>query len=383
MKLILTAFPVKQGDITFYLTSLTAGALVDETYFRIDRWNPASKEGYQREINSTHAHRLGRYLGRSHEEAGDLQGREYASAGPKTNNNNMLPSAVVINFRKPLVIDSQASGAVEITLDQWPGYIIDGQHRIEGAREQINAGNDDMIDYAFPVTLTNLSLEDEMTQFRNLNTTANRPPRGLNQAIAHSLYKQYGRIPMTWGEQAQIRTTDITMKLASETTSPWYGLIALGGIRKRSNHSTVQAQFSESIQPLFTTGRFSQPEQKLEEAYQLILNYWKAIEEVWPDAATSESSILFRPKGYWPLNKVLGHIFNSIALNPTKEDFVEILEAIKDKTGVEDEDWAKDGRIDTLTQGYSTNKGYTLISDYLWRGVDDALKTKIRTKMVK
>src|SRR5215469_13516529 len=189
--LTLTAYPVKQEGVVFYLTSIKAGNLVDEDYYRIDRWNPATQEGYQREINQTHAHRISRYLNKGHEATGDTT---LDRDKPKANANNVLPAAVVINFRRPLEIRklSEKGKEVEITLDaQWPGYFIDGQHRVEGARELIDAGNDEIVDYEFPVAITNFNLEEEMMQFRNLNSTANRPARGWNQSIAYALQAQY------------------------------------------------------------------------------------------------------------------------------------------------------------------------------------------------
>lgn len=378
--LTITAYPVKQEGVVFYLTSMKAGNLIDEDYYRIDRWNPATQEGYQREINQTHAHRISRYLGRGYREGDDLDRQK-----SKPNSNNTLPASVVINFRHPLSIHklSDKGKEVEITIEsQWPGYFIDGQHRVEGARELIESGNEEMIDYEFPVALTNFTLEEEMMQFRNLNSTANRPARGLNQSIAYALQAQYGRVPASWSEAAQNRVTGITMRLASDQESPWYGRIALGGIRKRAMHSTVQAQFSESIQTIFIRGRYSDPDQKMEVPYETIRNYWEAVEEVWPRAAESEASVIFRPLGFFPLNRLLDRLFNNIALNPTKEDFVEILTAIRGRLQLDDEAWAHNtGTIYGLVQGYSSNRGYTIVADYLWSGLDEATKTKIRTKI--
>ena len=380
-KIVLRAFPVKQGDTTFYMTTIKAGNLVDEDYYRVDRWNPANQEGYQREINQTHAHRLGRYLGRGFATDQELHERGSHEKLPVANNNNMLPSAVVINFRHPLEMSTNDKGNLEITLDRWPGYIIDGQHRIEAARELIESGDEGMIDYEFPVTLTNLPLEDEMTQFRNLNSTANRPPRGLNQAIAFTLQNQYGRVPMSWGETATNNVTGITMRIASDSNSPWYGRIALGGIRKRAMHSTVQSQFSDSISTLFTRGRFSDPKQDMDKAYEMIREYWEAVVEVWPGAANNETSLLFVPRGFFPLNRVLDRVFNNITLTPTKEDFVEVLETIRDRTQVDDAAWERNGKVESLGYGFSNSKGLTVIADFLWSGLDEGTKTRIRTKL--
>lgn len=382
-ELTLTAYPVKQGNTVFYLTAIAAGNLTDEDYWRIDRWNATTNEGYQREINQSHAHRLARYFSKSYlkgEDDATTHRAESATSKTPVNGNNMLPSAVVINFRNPLEITPLAGGAVKIRLEKWPGYIIDGQHRIEGVREAIFDGAE-IEDYEFPVTLTNLSLEEEMVQFRNLNTTANRPPKGLNEAISHSLYTKYGRTPSTWSEIANSRATGVVLRLATDITSPWYGKIALGGVRKRAMHTTVQAQFTQSLSTMFNSGRFSDPEEKLENMYTLISNYWLAIQKVWPDAVNNmESSMIMRQTGYHPLNRLLERIFNNIKINPSYEDFVEILESIKVNAQIGDVSWTRGvGQLDQLQKGYSYHKGFTIATDYLWGSVDDVTKSKLRS----
>lgn len=382
--LTLTAYPVIQGSTKFYLSAISAESLVDEEYWRVDRWDPASQEGYQREINQSHSHRLARYLGKAYitgsdplEDTTETHGRVLAQVAT----NNALPSSIVVNFRNPLEVRPlpNAGGAVEVVLDKWPGYIIDGQHRIEGIRELINGGVD-MGDYEFPITLTNLGLEDEMLQFRNLNTTANRPPKGLNDAISYSLYTKYGRTPSTWGEIAASRATGITMRMATDLGSPWHGKIALGGIRKRAMHTTVQAQFARSLRTLFVSGRFSSADENLDHIYQLLLAYWLAVERVWPESVNNmESSIIQRSDGMHSLHQLLARIFNNISVNPTYEDFETLLQSVRDNASLTGDGWTRlTGTIAQLTQGYSASKGQTIVADYLWSAIDDKTKATVR-----
>jgi DGQHR domain-containing protein len=379
--LTLTAYPVHQGDVKFYVSSIAAGNLVDEEYWRIDRWDATTQEGYQREINQSHAHRLARYLGKSYSKGEELPAHHDSASTPHPTptSNNSLPSAIVINFRKPLVVIPLTEGAVQLEISDWPGYIIDGQHRIEGVRELIEGGVD-LIDYEFPVTITNFSLEDEMIQFRNLNSTANRPPKGLNDAISHTLFTKYGRTPSTWGEIAASRATGMTMRLASDTSSPWYGRIALGGIRKRGMHTTVQAQFASSLRTMFVSGRFSDPNEKPDHIYELLSNYWIAVDKVWPEAINNmESSIIQRPSGFFSLHRLLERIFNNVKISPTQENFVTLLQSIRSNAGLSGEGWQRHtGTIANLQLGYSQNKAYIVTADYLWSAIDDATKAKVR-----
>lgn len=376
----LTAYPVVQNNTRFYLTAINAVDLTNEDAWRVDRWNATTKEGYQREINQAHAHRLARYLGRAYEGQPDappkLGGHATMSATP-INTTNVLPGSIVINFRKPLLVDPIAGGggALKLTLVDFPGYIIDGQHRIEGVREDIGNGVE-FGDYEFPVTLTEFSLEEEMIHFRNLNTTANRPPKGLNDAISHSLYTKYGHIPATWSEIAANRATGITMRIASELASPWYGKVALGGVRKRAQHTTVQAQFSQSLKTLFVSGRFSDTSENIDHIYGMIRDYWLAVSTVWPEAMSSiESSLIQRPTGMFPLHRLLERIFNNVKTSPSREDFEILLQSIRHNIGLTDAGWYRGtGTIDQMSRGYSTSRSYVIIADYLWAAIDDKTK---------
>lgn len=350
--LTLTARRVKQGDVTFYETAIAAGNLTDKDAYKVDAWNLATGEGYQREINPYHARKLTHYL-----ETND-------------GHTHVLPQPVVVNFRNQFAVKDLGNGMVELTIQQWPGYIIDGQHRIQAAEKAIEEGTD-LTDYEFGVTLTNFPIEQEMIHFRNLNFTGNRPPKGLGQTITQQLNTKFGWQPRNWTEQAQNRTTTVAMKLGMDIDSPWYNKIALGGIRKRNFHTTVQAQFIKTLEPLFITGRFSDPNEDVKHVYDLVLGFWKAVAVVWPEAMeNSQASLIQRHGGYSALNRLMGRIFSSIDVNASQEDIVELLQQAKANLGVDDMAWGYSaGMIRNLRSGYSDNKATTVVCDFLWSGI--------------
>lgn len=353
--LTITARRVKQGDVTFYETAIAAGNLTDKDVYKVDAWNLATGEGYQREINPQHARKLTRYL-----ETND----------GKT---NVLPQPVVINFRAPFQVKDLGNGMVEITINQWPGYVIDGQHRIQAVEKAIEEGTD-LTDYEFGVTLTNFPIEQEMIHFRNLNYTGNRPPKGLGQTITQQLNAKFGWQPRNWTEQAQNRATTVAMKLGMDIESPWYNKIALGGIRKRSFHTTVQAQLVKTLEPLFISGRFSDPNEDVKHTYELVLGFWKAVAVVWPEAMeNSQGSLIQRTGGYAPLNRLMGRIFTNIDINASQEDIVGLLQQVKSNLGVDDLAWGSAaGMIRNLRSGYTESKSTTVICDFLWDGIATA-----------
>lgn len=382
----ITAYPVKQGDTVLYLSAIAAGNLTDEEYWRCDRWDPATQEGYQREINQSHAHRLARYLGKSYltddDNASGTHEHAPSQPPPSTSLTNVLPGSIVVNFRKPLKITKLegGEGAVEITLQEWPGYIIDGQHRIEGIRENIDNGID-LVDYEFPVTITQFSQEEEMIHFRNLNSTANRPPKGLNESISYSLYTKYGRTPATYTEISNNRATGITMKIAADVNGPWFGKIALGGIRKRQMHTMVQSQFSASMSTLFRTGRFGNPKESQAHIYDILENYWLAVQAIWPEAVNNpDTSEIQRQSGVFPLHKVLEKILNQVKLDPSYEDFVTLLHNIRVNADMTGEGWMRDpgSIISQLKRGQALYKSHTSVAEFLWNAIDEKTKTEVR-----
>lgn len=350
--LTLTARRVTQGKISFYETAIAAGNLTDSDAYHVESWNAATDEGYQREINPSHAHKLTRYL---------EQGDEHS---------NLLPQPIVINFREPVAIRDLGNGMVEVTIARWPGHIVDGQHRVHAVDKAIEDGTD-LTDYEFGVTITNLPLEEEMVQFRNLNYTANRPPKGLGQTITSQLNAKFGWAPKSWLEAATNRAVAVTMKLSTDLDSSWYGKIALGGIRKRGYHTTVQSSFVKSLETLFTTGRFSDPDENIQHIYKLVNSFWQAVEIVWPQAvANPQASIIQRNSGFATLNRLMGRIFSSVNTNATKEEIVGLLTQIRDNLKVDDTAWdASVGLVRNMRAGYSENKANLVMVDYLWGGI--------------
>lgn len=351
--LTLYARRVKQGTVTFYETAIAAGNLTDKDYYDIDTWNQATGEGYQREQNPSQVRGITNYLS-------------------GTGHSNVMPQNIVVNSRLPLKVEEIGNGIVKLTLENWPAYVIDGQHRINGVSKAIDEGAE-LEDYEFGVTVTNFSIEEEMVHFRNLNYKGIRPPKGLGQVITSNLATKYGWAPRNWSEQAVNRAVAVTIRLANDPESPWYGKIALGGIRKRGYHTTVQSSFVNTLEPLFVTGRFADPNEKIDHVYELVLGFWKAVEKTWPEAMGSPAtSLIQRPSGFAALNRFMGRIFGSVSLNADQAEIEEMLAQVRDNLNIDDIAWGYSaGFIRNLRMGYSENKANGIVADYLWGGIRD------------
>lgn len=352
----LTARVVTQDNQHFYETAIPATELIDSELFRPDRWNPVSNEGYQREISPEHARRIQQFL------KGD-------------NGTNVLPTNVIINSRKPFRIENRGDGLVEIEIKDFPLYVIDGQHRISGIRQAVEAGTADLEHYELGVTLTQFSLRDEMIHFRNINGRANRPPRALSDVLMGRLAEEYGLVPSSVDEQGIIRANRVVMRLATDVNSPWYGKIALGGTRRRAFHLTVQSAMTQSMKAMFTNGRFSDPDEDSGHIYRIFADFWEAIAEVWP--ATMENPyqyLLMRGGGFFAWHRVLSRILTNLNFNPTKADFVAALTRLRDDTGWDSEFWLFTTRGNTsgarqlmLSSGTGSASRGSVLGDMIWR----------------
>jgi DGQHR domain-containing protein len=331
--------------------------LLDDTRYDVDRWNNTSQRGYQREVNDPHARRIAQYM------------------KGKIEQTNVMPTPIVVNFREDiLVVPTSIEGVVRLEIaDGIVGYIMDGQHRINGISKVAKDNEATLEGYEFGVTITNLPLEQEMIHFKNLNATANRPAKGLSQVIGYQLYEMTGQAPVTYTDQATNLAVALAIRLATDVASPLYGKVAIGGIRKRNFHTTVQSSLVTGLLPLFTNGRFSDHSMKPEQTYQYVLDFFKAVESVWPEAvANPDASTILRTIGLQPLFKILSKVFNNLNLNPSQADFESILVDIRTNLGVDDDSWATrpQAQLNSLRAGYSLNRGNAVISDYLWSGVE-------------
>lgn len=346
----LTAYKVIQNNTVLYLTSVPAKDIVNADMFMPDFWNPVTGHGYQREVSLRYAGGIQRYLG--------------GESGT-----NVMPTPIIVNSRNKLKVTELGNEVVEIELDRidFPLFIIDGQHRILAARQAIAQGDIDLENYSFPVTITNLSLKDEIIHFRNINGRSNKSPKSLNDILMGKLADDFGIIPTNAQDQATIRASRAVMGLVNDMRSPWYGHVALGGMRRRSHHLVIQSSLTNSLLPMFSTGSFADTTEDPEHE-EILFNWWSALAETWPEAFKNPHSYTFmRQRGFIVWHRVLALVLNNLNRDPSREQMIDALQMLRDNAGYDDE-WFKvhnyDGAAGYLGSGASTG---TRLIDLLWK----------------
>lgn len=134
----------------------------------------------------------------------------------------------------------------------------------------------------------------------------------------------------------------------------------------------TQSSFATAIEPMFITGRFSDPNESLENVYELINGFWKAVEKVWPEAvANPDQYMIQRMSGVYPLNRLMSRIFSTINTQASEEEIEKLLFQIRENLGVDDLAWGRSaGLIRNIRAAYSSNRGHVAVTDYLWNGLD-------------
>ena len=161
----LPAFDLSRANTGFYLTALDAKTLFP--LCRVERVAANPDEGFQRQLDAPRARRIAKYL-----------------------EERVIPGAIVLSTQAqfPATFDPVSK---ELTISDAPGslLVIDGQHRLYGAKLASDASNGPNV--VLPVCiLSGLTLMDEVQYFIDINSTAKGVPKTLRIELTKFLVSQ-------------------------------------------------------------------------------------------------------------------------------------------------------------------------------------------------
>lgn len=326
------AVRLKQGDITLYLTAMSAETLLKIT--EVDEWDPEFepvtkddifRQGYQRDPAKSHYIKVARYLARD--------------ASP------LLPTSVFLSARQELTFsdgdgdDPIAQGTLQLQSGTLPLFIIDGQHRLAGLRyaiEELEIG--DLGEYPIPVTIMELTGTrgklEEVKQFYTLNATAKRVRTDLAERLLLMLSEvdpEFEEEMIRQHRKWKLRGTKILQVLNDRPGSPWYRRI------KKPNSPRGEGVASEttvrtSLKPLLTGGFTAEVDN--ETIVKLISNLWNALEELMPEAFKDPGDyVIQKSPGTFTIHMVAPRIFelcrqqNDYSVKTIKEILTATMEA--------------------------------------------------------
>ncbi len=246
--------------------------------------------------------------------------------------------------------------------------ILDGQHRIAGFYHQIKSKKD-IERYTFDEELGDLDFDlnisfiigADIAEQANIFATVNHTQTKVNKSLVYDL------LALSESRSPQKSCHKIAMAMDSEKVadSPLRGRIKRLGVAtpgRKGQEPITQAAFVESLIKYISTNPgedrdLLKRKKKLQKAtkdeliktpfrnlfiedkdvdiFQIIFNYFKAVEEKWPDAWKDFDTLLPKSNAFRALMRHLGDtayleaVDGNIGEIPTSEDFFKILDRVE------------------------------------------------------
>jgi DGQHR domain-containing protein len=265
-------FRQKRQDVNLYSAVLPLKELL--AHCSLDTYDHDNRQGYQRPLTPSRLRQVSKYL------------RDEEGA---------LPTSLLLCVRQPDHAAFQPSGfggdAGEPGMLTIPSgvalWLVDGQHRLFGLQRALTKDKAKWLaDYPLPVTIVEgIDAYEEMRYFHVINTRQKGVPTDvvdrhlltMREAEGPALLEREGERNYLRG-----RATKLCDVLASDTSSPWYGMIAMPGEKRRPHHLMRQHGMVSSLDPVVRDNFVKRLTD--EEAGKLLLNYWSAARDRWQSA---------------------------------------------------------------------------------------------------
>ncbi|MGH7889380.1 MAG: DGQHR domain-containing protein [Thermodesulfobacteriota bacterium] len=338
---------INQNQKDLFVTAISARDLMKLT--KVDLWLPEKEgtkdQGYQRAAEKYHIAKIATYLQAE---------------------NALLPNAILLNSRKALGFVENEKDSMAGTINLKPSDVlwnVDGQHRVAGLKQAIEDGHTALEDFFIPVVIANGLLRDEeMLQF----FTVNKTQKGVRTDLTERLMVQKaktdeGRDDLRGsGKYWIVRAVKIADYL-NHQPGPWQGRIQVPNTATKT--PAKQASVTKSLQPLLKGGFLEDQSDSL--ACQLMLVYWKAIQDVFPEAFVEPTEYAIqKTAGLFPLHAVANRIFR--ICQSEKNSFKQSKMADLLRKTAEENDMDSDFWRLNNTEGatlYGSMKGFRILAD--------------------
>ena len=295
---------LKQGDIELACFVMNAKKLWN--IVTINKRDPDKDKGYQRALSSSRISAISRYIDKK----------------------NPIPNSVLISLEKAEISKNKRTLIIPNQKDA--GWVIDGQHRLAGAHESHH--DIEVVVVAF----IDLSIEKQIQQF----VTINREAKGVPTSLYYDLLKKLPK-SKSEGEITKEKAADIATFLRKDEESPFFGRIVVVTAPRKGELSLTN--FVRVISPLLSKKQGKLVIYNTTEQIKIINNYFKALENIFPQYFENGDPIFFQTLGFGALINVLPTVFDLTMTHYktfTVEDISKILKAIEDFSF---EDWKQMG----------------------------------------
>ncbi len=292
MVITVPAAKVKQGALSFYVTSFKVRDLMRENFYSIQRLDSETGDGYQRVLQESRAKRLAAYI---------IKGQDTKDA--------FLPTSIFLATENSIAFDDENNTISFDTEDIGEFNVVDGQHRLEGLK--LAAKKDEsVLDFEISVNIAyNLPYLHQMCHFLIVNTTQKSVDKGIEQRIISRLtasldMESTPTMPQWIQRIVEKGDTAKALKLVeylNETQdSPWQGKVLMANqIKKDYPNTTIkQDSFVKLINTYILTA--NNPLTGIEDTdreRKIFLNYWKAITSLLKQPGDESPTVLYKQIG--------------------------------------------------------------------------------------
>jgi DGQHR domain-containing protein len=312
---------LKQGK--HKLICFVADAKTIWKFVKVNERDTDKDKGYQRTLSPSRVNTIARYI----------------------NNGNSIPNSILISLKEGATLSTKED-SITIPKRENAGWVIDGQHRLAGARESSK-------DIQFAVlAFIGLDVDEQIKQFVIINREAKGVPTSLYLDLLD-------RIPnKSEADAAKERAVDIADALKKNPESPFYHKIVITP-PKRGEMSLTN--FVRKVAPLVTDKKGFLHVYVLPEQVRIIDNYFRALKHIFPEYFQVNKQVFFKTLGFGAMINVLATVFG-LSLKHYNgfrvEDISKVLKRVEDfdfsswekiGTGVQAEALAGDDFRQSLT----------------------------------
>lgn len=294
----------EQGRRKLVLFSCSAKELW--TIVQVNQHEEDGEDGYQRGVSTSRLAKIAAFI----------------------DDGNYIPTSVLISFEHAKL----SADGTKLIVDkrQDAGWVIDGQHRLAGANQSEQ-------DIVLPVVaFTDLDINDQINCF----VTINREQRGVSSSLYLELLKHLpGTRNLT--DDAKQRAVDLAHQLRQDEDSPFFGRIVSTTSPKRGELSLTN--FVRKVHPLLKQGGQGGRLATFNDEHRCstLNNYYKGLQQVFPDEYDNSNSVFFKTAGFGALIGVLTPVLDITLTESKKFRVVDVAKTLKRISDFDFSGWRK------------------------------------------